>query len=195
MASDHERPAAGSAETGPEAIAAGRPRASIGAYLRLQRELREISIVQLADRTRIPLRSLERLEAGAFDRDIDGFVRGFVRTVALALGLDADDTISRMLEEPVFEATSGGRRRLARHPALLAAAVAAALAVMVGIVAGVVELAGRAPIESDDGEIVQRLDPVRALAESEAARAASGAVAGEMGTSPPAPPAVSEAPH
>lgn len=192
MASDHERPAAGSAAaTDPETAAGARPSASIGAYLRLQRELREISIVQLSDRTRIPLRSLERLEAGAFDRDIDGFVRGFVRTVALALGLDADDTISRMLERPVLEAASGGRPRLARHRVLLVAAVAVGLAAVVGMVAAVVEIAGRPPREPAEREIVQRRDPVRALAESEAARAASGAV----GAPPPASPATSEARH
>ena len=43
-------------------------------------------------------------EAGAFDGDPDGFVRGFVRTVADGLGLDADATLLRMLREP---ATAG----------------------------------------------------------------------------------------
>ena len=72
----------------------------IGEYLRRQRVLRGISTEELASITRIPLRSLERLESGQFDGETDGFVRGFVRTVASALGLDADDAISRMLLEP-----------------------------------------------------------------------------------------------
>ncbi len=72
----------------------------IGEYLRRQRTLREMSIEELADQTRIPLRSIQRLESGHFDGETDGFARGFVRTVALALGLDADDTVARMLQEP-----------------------------------------------------------------------------------------------
>jgi hypothetical protein len=72
----------------------------IGEYLRRQRILRGMSAQELASLTRIPLRSLERLESGQFDGETDGFVRGFVRTVAAALGLDTDDTVARMLEEP-----------------------------------------------------------------------------------------------
>lgn len=72
----------------------------IGEYLRRQRILRGMSAEELADLTRIPLRSLERLESGQFDGETDGFVRGFVRTVAAALGLDTDDAVSRMLSEP-----------------------------------------------------------------------------------------------
>ena len=73
----------------------------IGEYLRRQRILRGMSVEELASITRIPLRSLERLEGGQFDGETDGFVRGFVRTVANALGLDAEDAVSRMLREPV----------------------------------------------------------------------------------------------
>ncbi len=73
---------------------------SIGAYLARQRELRKISLDDLTRITQIPRRSLERLESGAFDRNPDGFTRGFVRTVAEALGLDPADTVARMLEEP-----------------------------------------------------------------------------------------------
>ena len=74
--------------------------APIGEYLRSQRRLRDVSIEELSASTRIPLRSLERLERGEFDGETDGFARGFVRTVAIALGLDVDDAISRMLQEP-----------------------------------------------------------------------------------------------
>ena len=74
--------------------------ASIGSFLARQRRLRGISVEELAQLTRIPLRSLERLEAGAFDATPDGFVRGFVRTVAEALGLDPVDAVNRLLREP-----------------------------------------------------------------------------------------------
>ena len=74
---------------------------SIGSYLARQRRLRGIELEELAAVTRIPRRSLERLESGAFDGVTDGFVRGFVRTVADAIGLDPDDAVTRMLAEPV----------------------------------------------------------------------------------------------
>jgi len=96
---------------------------SIGDYLKRQRQLRGISVEDLAATTRIPLRSLERLEAGYFDGISDGFVRGFVRTVALALGLDADQTVARMLDEPVagkWDRQAGG---LWRKQALAVAAL------------------------------------------------------------------------
>jgi hypothetical protein len=72
---------------------------AIGAYLARQRRLRGIDLPELARITCIPLRSLERLESGAFDATPDGFARGFVRTVASALGLDPDDAVARMLPE------------------------------------------------------------------------------------------------
>lgn len=82
----------------------------IGAYLARQRRLRGISLGELARLTCIPLRSLERLESGAFDETPDGFARGFVRTVASALGLDPDETVARMLPESAV----GTRGRPAR---------------------------------------------------------------------------------
>jgi Helix-turn-helix domain len=84
-------------ETSGSASFESRP---IGEYLRRQRILRGMTAEELAELTRIPLRSLHRLENGQFDGETDGFVRGFVRTVAVALGLDTDDTVARMLQEP-----------------------------------------------------------------------------------------------
>ena len=98
---------------------------SIGAYLAAQRRLRGISAQQLAAQTRIPLRSLERLESGCFDTEVDGFVRGFVRTVAEALGLDPDETLNRALEEP---GQASGPRSAARL------SLRRVLAALVGIV-------------------------------------------------------------
>jgi hypothetical protein len=76
------------------------PDGSVGRYLARQRKLRGVSLDGLAEATQIPRRSLERLEGGAFDRQVDGFSRGFVRTVADALGLDAEDAVLRLLGEP-----------------------------------------------------------------------------------------------
>ncbi len=139
----------------------------IGAYLSRERELRGVTLEELARQTRIPLRSLQRLESGAFDRDPDGFARGFVRTVAVALGLPADETIARMLPE-----TGADDADAAPHP-MVRVVQALALAVVLGAVSGslwmwIASSAGEAvaPIfqARADGLVVRR-DAVRALAE------------------------------
>ena len=77
---------------------------SIGEYLAQQRKLRNISMDELCEITKIPRRNLDRLEAGAFDEQPDGFARGFVRTVAEALGLDPDEAVMRLMQEPEADA-------------------------------------------------------------------------------------------
>ncbi len=101
----------------------GKPEASVGVYLAQQRRLRGISLDELSGLTRIPRRSLERLEAGAFDRTTDGFARGFVRSVAEALGLDPDEAVMRLLPEPLGASTRlvGWRS----HPVLILGTLAA----------------------------------------------------------------------
>jgi cytoskeletal protein RodZ len=138
----------------------------IGEYLRRQRLLRGMSTEELASITRIPLRSLERLESGQFDGETDGFVRGFVRTVANALGLDADDAISRMLQEP----TPGAWERHSSSRNLKQALVG--LVLLLGLVviffvlrAGWSVLLGDASTPGSR-EVVLWHDPVRALAEA-----------------------------
>lgn len=86
----------------------------IGAWIARQRVLRGISIDELERRTRIPRRSLERLESGVFDGDRDAFARGFVRTVAFAIGLDADEAVARMLPEFAVRPRSPRRVRAGR---------------------------------------------------------------------------------
>ena len=56
-----------------DARVAGERAEAIGAYLGRQRRLRGISIEELSATTRIPVRSLQRLEKGAFDAVRDGF--------------------------------------------------------------------------------------------------------------------------
>ena len=140
---------------------------SVGRYLRSQRELRGISVEELSLRIRIPNRSIERLEAGAFDGEPDGFVRGFVRTVAEGLGLDPDDTLVRMLREPEAARRRGslGLRRRGWF------ALAGVVFVLVAIVS-VTQWALRAAPELDvapEDRVVTRQDPVGALAEAQAA--------------------------
>jgi hypothetical protein len=142
----------------------------IGEYLRRQRLLRGMSTEELASITRIPLRSLERLEGGQFDGETDGFVRGFVRTVANALGLDADDAISRMLPEPtprVWERHSP--RRGIKQAMVVIVLLLVLVATFFVLRAGWNVLLGEASTPGSR-EVVLWHDPVRALAEATGAR-------------------------
>lgn len=151
------------APSGPGAYAAPTsPHASVGRYLSRQRRLRGISLDELASLTRIPARSLERLESGRFDGESDGFVRGFVRTVAEALGLDPEEAISRLLVEvpPDEPGPRAGPR-----PARVAVAVAVIGALAVALALGrAVWTWASSPTSSPD--VVYRHDPVRALADA-----------------------------
>ncbi len=147
-------------------LTAERP-ASIGAYLRSQRLLRGIGLGELSAVTRIPRRSLERLEGGEFDGQPDGFARGFVRAVATALGLDPDDAVSRMLTEVEMPAESGRSLALGRATLVLGVVLVLALAVALWTaLAG----GGDAPLPPDE-ELVMRRDAVRTLAAERAAPA------------------------
>ena len=142
----------------------GDPERSIGAYLARQRELRGITLDELATLTRIPRRSLERLESGVFDRAPDGFVRGFVRTVAASLGLDPDATVMRLLSEPAADPESGPA--LASWTSPTARWVAAALGGL--LVAAAVGWLAASELEPPDAprasDAVMRRDPIRELA-------------------------------
>lgn len=142
---------------------------SIGRYLARERRLRGISLQELAATTRIPLRSLERLESGAFDDDPDGFVRGFVRTVARALGLPPEETLSRMLPEVSASAAAAG---LGGHIGRSVLLGALALAVIAG--GYVLWIVWTAPAGTEvpraGGSWVYRRDAVRELAREVAAQ-------------------------
>ena len=157
-------------------------RESIGRYLARQRKLRGIGIDELARLTRIPIRSLERLESGAFDHEPDGFARGFVRTVAKAIGLDADETVARMLDEPRLDSPVSFRG-LWRVVVSLAALVALGLAALAGWSALQSEPVVVAAPAAPQGLPVRR-DAVRALALE--AGAIPGEPAPEVGEAPAA---------
>lgn len=69
---------------------------SVGKYLRQQREAKAMSIEEVARATRVPMSSVERLESDQFD-ELPGevFVRGFMKSYARAVGLEADDVLAR----------------------------------------------------------------------------------------------------
>jgi cytoskeletal protein RodZ len=69
---------------------------SVGQFLRRQREARGMSLEEVARATRVPLASMERLEAGQFD-ELPGevFVRGFLKSYARAVDVPIDEALAR----------------------------------------------------------------------------------------------------
>lgn len=134
----------------------------IGAWLARQRRLRGISLDELESLTRVPRRSLERLEAGAYDASPDGFARGFVRTVASAIGLDPDDAVSRMLSEVTLPPP---RRRSRAVPALLVLASLLGLGGLLALASGLLQIpqgwglpaVARSPAEARRRDFVSEL--------------------------------------
>ena len=138
------------------------PSSSVGHYLAGQRRLRGISIEELSNRTRIPRRNIERLEAGAFDAAPDGFSRGFVRTVALALGLDADEAVMRLMSEPLSDDSMLLRER--RMSFMLRGALFLGV-LLVGMATWKLLVAMTFPIVSEaEPQVVYWRDPVKLLA-------------------------------
>jgi len=71
-------------------------RARFCQYLRSRREARDLSLDDISRITKIPERSLVFLERGEFEKlPADVFVRGFLRSYATCVGLDADETVRR----------------------------------------------------------------------------------------------------
>jgi cytoskeletal protein RodZ len=140
--------------------------ASVGLYLAGQRRLRGISVEELSARTRIPRRNIERLEAGAFDAAPDGFSRGFVRTVATALGLDADEAVTRLMSEPHADDSLLLSERRARF---LVRVAVLGTALLVGTAGWKFVAAIASPgVERAETAVVYRRDPVRVLADRQA---------------------------
>lgn len=81
---------------------------SLGTYLRSERELRQISLEEIAQTTRIPLKMLQSIEDDHLDElPGDVFARGFLKSYASTVGLDEDDVLerfSRRSEKPDAEA-------------------------------------------------------------------------------------------
>jgi cytoskeleton protein RodZ len=118
----------------------GEPEAgSFGTWLRRQRELREISLRDVADRTKISLRYLEAMEEDRFDLlPAPVFAKGFLREYARYVGLSPDEVVNHWLAvqqsgerpegEEEEEAAAHSRRRLSRVLVLLALLILAAVA-------------------------------------------------------------------
>ncbi|MGB7296598.1 MAG: RodZ domain-containing protein [Candidatus Aminicenantales bacterium] len=77
--------------------------ASLGQELRRERELRGISLREIADSTRISLRFLQAIEEDRLDR-IPGafFVRAILRSYARGIGIDEHQVLNRYQETQAF---------------------------------------------------------------------------------------------
>ena len=76
-----------------------------GKYLQNERELRRVSLCEVAEATRIPERSLRYLEQGELSLlPAEVFVKGFVRAYARHLGLSEVDTLGRFRQTMVASA-------------------------------------------------------------------------------------------
>lgn len=68
--------------------------------LRAARERRSLSLNQLATVTKIPLRVLQALEQGAFEKVPPGiFIRGYLRAYAREVGLNPEEVVQQFLME------------------------------------------------------------------------------------------------
>jgi cytoskeletal protein RodZ len=74
---------------------------SLGTYLKKERELRQISLAEVAQTTRIPSRIIAQLENDEMDSlPADIFVRGYLRAYARAVSLDEGDVLARHQRKP-----------------------------------------------------------------------------------------------
>ena len=69
---------------------------SVGQHLKALREAKRMSLAEVSRATRVPVASVERIEADRFD-ELPGevFVRGFLRAYARALEVSGDDVLAR----------------------------------------------------------------------------------------------------
>jgi len=111
--------------------------ANFGETLRRERELRDISLREIADATKINLRYLEALEQNRFDILPGGvFNKGFIRAYARFIGADGETFVDSYLQEMAAReahangggatATAAGLHRPSESPKRRAAAEPAA---------------------------------------------------------------------
>lgn len=83
--------------------------ASFGTWLRRQREAREISLRQIAERTKISMRYLQAMEDDRFEvLPAPVFAKGFLREYARYVGLSPDDVVNHYLSVQQPQASEEG---------------------------------------------------------------------------------------
>ncbi|OGL46826.1 MAG: hypothetical protein A2161_10060 [Candidatus Schekmanbacteria bacterium RBG_13_48_7] len=67
---------------------------SFGEYLKVERELRNISLEEVSQSTKIHVKYLKAIEENEFDLlPAETFIKGFIRSFAKSIGLDENDVI------------------------------------------------------------------------------------------------------
>jgi cytoskeletal protein RodZ len=114
---------------------------SFGETLRRERELRQISLREIAEATKINLRYLDSLERDDF-RHLPGgvFNKGFVRAYAQFIGIDPESMVTAYLEEEGRQQARASRAGGAAPPAPESAAPVRPLGVRLWFAAVVVIL-------------------------------------------------------
>ncbi len=69
---------------------------TIGQFLSAKRRERRMSVVEVARATRVPVASVERIEADQFDElPAEVFVKGFLKSYAKAVAVSEDEVLAR----------------------------------------------------------------------------------------------------
>ena len=98
--------------------------ASFGEELKRERELRGISLKEIAEATKISIRFLEALEQDKFEMLPGGiFNRGFIRAYTRFIGVDGEEMVNAYMEQ--VAAQQAQRRELGKPPAAAAQPAAA----------------------------------------------------------------------
>jgi cytoskeleton protein RodZ len=94
---------------------------SFGSWLRQQREIRNITLREISDSTKIGMRYLEALEEDRFDVLPAGvFARGFLREYAKYVGLDADEVVNFYLAAEQDRRVAAGESEIEPEPEVAA---------------------------------------------------------------------------
>jgi cytoskeletal protein RodZ len=165
-----------------------------GGKLRQARERRGISLRQIAASTKISAAALDALERNDISKLPGGiFSRSFVRSYALEVGLDPDETVREFVERFNQETAATERtvaaevpeeerefqERQRRAARIAGAAIAVLVIVIVGAVFAYRARAARSRAQeqrqmTQDGAVVAPSQPAPAAAEQPAARADTG---------------------
>lgn len=85
---------------------------SFGEELKRERELREISLREVSESTKISLRYLQALERNDFENLPGGvFNRGFVRAYSKFIGIDPESMVDAYLLQETTQSDTPGRER------------------------------------------------------------------------------------
>jgi cytoskeletal protein RodZ len=173
---------------------------SFGSWLRQQREIRNITLREISDNTKIGLRYLEALEEDRFEvLPAPIFAKGFLREYAKYVGLDPDEVVNFYLTAEqryradrgddvsgVMPLPSGGVVPPARGLPLGWILVVVGLLALLLVVAGVVWAVRRARAEHRQGTPTEQ---------AEATPASMVPIAPAPAQPPPAPPAAAANPR